>query len=144
MNNFFTDKEINLLKKAKENKNHIHIKNNSNRNRDVMSVKDLNNLISMHNIWDQNNFNMVIDKKHINFNKFSTQGNEYGFSKTAPDPKKVQYYIKKGASLVLNDIIYYSKDIKNIAIDLQEITNGKCQANLYFSMQNCIRKLSVI
>ena len=118
LSNFFTDKEINLLKKAKENKKHIHIKNNSNRNRDVMSLKDLNNLISMHNIWDQNNFNMVIDKKPINFNKFSTKGDEYGFSRTGPDPKKVQYYIKKGASLVLNDIIYYSKDIKNIAYDL--------------------------
>ena len=79
---------------------------------------------------------MVIDKKPISFNNFSTQGLEYGFSKIGPDPKKVQYYLKKGASLVLNDIIYYSKNIKNLAIDLQEITNGKCQANLYFSMQN--------
>ena len=136
MSNFFSDNEINLLKKAIENKKHIHIKNKSDRNRDVMNVKDLNNLISMHNIWDHNNFNMVIDKKPISFNKFSTEGNEYGFSKIGPDPKKVQYYIKKGASLVLNDIIYYSKEIKNIAFDLQEITNGKCQANLYFSMQN--------
>ena len=101
-----------------------------------MNVKDLNILLSMHNIWDQNNFSMVIDKKPISFNNFSTQGLEYGFSKIGPDPKKVQYYLKKGASLVLNDIIYYSKNIKNLAIDLQEITNGKCQANLYFSMQN--------
>ncbi|OUW58094.1 MAG: hypothetical protein CBD59_03685 [Alphaproteobacteria bacterium TMED199] len=132
MSNFFSDNEINLLKKAKEKKNYIHLKNKSDKNRDVMNVKDLNNLLSMHNIWDQNNFNMVIDKKPINYNKFSTQGNQYGFSKTGPDPDKVQYYIKKGASLVLNDIIYYSKDIKKIAFDLQEITNGKCQTNLYF------------
>lgn len=136
MNNFFSDNEINLLKKAKNNKNYIHIKNDSNKNKDVMSVKELNDLISMHNIWDNSNFNMIIDRKPITYNKFSTQGSEYGFNKIGPDPKKVQDYMKQGASLVLKDIIYYSKDIKNIAIDLQKITNGKCQANLYFSMQN--------
>ncbi len=75
LSNFFSDNEINLLKKAKEKKNYIHLKNKSDKNRDVMNVKDLNNLLSMHNIWDQNNFNMVIDKKPINYNKFSTQGN---------------------------------------------------------------------
>ena len=88
MSNFFNDKEINLLRKAIENKNHIHIKNNSEKNIDVMSIKDLNNLLSMHNVWDHNNFNMVIDKKPINFNKYSTKGDEYGFSKIGPDPKK--------------------------------------------------------
>ena len=85
---------------------------------------------------------MVIDKKPISFNNFSTQvlnlnmvlvRSEFQTQKCI---LMVQYYLKKGASLVLNDIIYYSKNIKNLAIDLQEITNGKCQANLYFSMQN--------
>ena len=33
-------------------------------------------------------------------------------------------------------MIYLSKEIKFLADDLQTITNGKCQANLYFSMQS--------
>ena len=47
-----------------------------------------------------------LDKKPINFSQYSTQGEDLGFSKTSPDPEKVQNFIRKGASLVLNDIIY--------------------------------------
>ena len=83
MSNFFSNNELKLLKDAKKNSSHIHIKNNSDKNRDLMNVKDLNILLSMHNIWDQNNFSMVIDKKPISFNNFSTQG-KYGFSKIRP------------------------------------------------------------
>ncbi len=134
--NFFSDKEIELLKKAKNNKDYLHLKNNSSLNREIMNVREFNHLISMHNSWNTSNFKMVLDKKPINFSQYSTQGENLGFSKLSPDPEKVQNFIKKGASLVLNDIIYLSKNIKNFAIDLQKVTLGKCQANLYFSMQS--------
>ena len=133
---FFSDKEIQLLKKAKNNKDYLHLKNNSSLNREIMNVKEFNDMISMHNSWNVSNFKMVLDRKTINFSQFSTQGEELGFSKISPDPEKVQNFIRKGASLVLNDIIYLSKNIKNFAIDLQKVTLGKCQANLYFSMQS--------
>ncbi len=134
--NFFSDKEIQLLKNAKNNKDYLHLKNNSSLNREIMNVQKFNDLISMHNSWNASNFKMVLDKKPINFSQYSTQGEDLGFSKTSPDPEKVQNFIRKGASLVLNDIIYLSKNIKNFAIDLQKVTLGKCQANLYFSMQS--------
>ena len=138
MNNFhfFSDKEIQLLKKSKNNKDYVHLKNNSSLNREIMNVKEFNEMISMHNSWNAGNFKMVLDRKPINFSQFSTQGEELGFSKMSPDPEKVQSFIRKGASLVLNDIIYLSNNIKKFAIDLQKVTLGKCQANLYFSMQS--------
>ena len=134
--NFFSKNEIDLLAEAKTNKNYIHINPNSSEIKKVMNLQKLNDMISRHDSWNASNFRLVLDRKPIDFHKVSTQGTDLGFNKVSPDPEKVQNYIKKGASLVLNDIIYLSKDVRNFATDLQKITSGKCQANLYFSMQS--------
>ena len=136
MSNYFSDKQVKLLAEAKSSKKYVHLKNENQSLKDVMNLKNLNKMISMHNCWNQSNFSLVLDKNIIPFSKFSTDGNALGFSNTSPDPVKVTNYIKKGASLVLNDLIYSSREIKFLADDLQIITNGKCQANLYFSMQS--------
>ena len=88
--NFFSDKEIDLLKKAKTNKEYIHLKNDSAKTRNIIKLKDVNDLISMHNSWNLSNFKMVLDRKPINFSQFSTEGKKLGFSKISPDPEKVQ------------------------------------------------------
>ena len=136
MSNYFSDKQVKLLAEAKSLKKYVHLKNENQSLKDVMDLKNLNKMISMHNYWDKSNFSLVLDKNIIPFSKFSTDGNALGFAKISPDPNKVANYIKKGASLVLNDLIYLSREIQFLADDLQIITNGKCQANLYFSMQS--------
>ena len=136
MSNFFSKSQIDLLAKAKSEKKYIHLKNENVNLKEVMNIKNLNKLISMHNCWDQKNFSLVLNKNTIPFSAFLTSGDNLGFSKTAPDPIKVENYLKKGASLVLNDLVYFSKEIEKLASDLQIITNGRCQANLYFSMQS--------
>ena len=136
MSNYFSDKQIKLLAEAKSSKKYVHLKNENQSLKDLMNVSNFNKLISMHNCWNQSNFSLVLDKNIIPFSKFSTDGNSFGFAKTSPDPSKVSNYIVKGASLVLNDLIYFSREIQFLADDLQIITNGKCQANLYFSMQS--------
>ena len=136
MSNYFSNSQIDLLAKAKSEKKYIHLKNENENLKEVMNINNLNKLISMHNCWDQKNFSLVLNKNTIPFSAFLTTGNALGFAKMAPDPIKVENYIKKGASLVLNDLVYFSEDIEKLASDLQTITNGRCQANLYFSMQS--------
>ncbi len=136
MSNYFSKSQTDLLAKAKSEKRYVHIKNENEKLKKIMNIKNLNKLISMHNCWDQRNFSLVLNKNKIPFSSFLTTGDALGFSKTAPDPIKVENYIRKGASLVLNDLVYLSKEIEELASDLQIITNGRCQANLYFSMQS--------
>ena len=136
MSNYFSKNQIDLLAKAKSEKKYIHLKNENENLKRVMNVKSLNKLISMHNCWDNKNFSLVLNKNTIPFTAFFTKGETLGFAKTAPDPIKVENYLRKGASLVLNDLIYFSNEIEKLASDLQSITNGRCQANLYFSMQS--------
>ncbi len=136
MSNYFSNNQIDLLAKAKSEKKYIHLKNENESLKKVMNIKSLNKLISMHNCWDNKNFALVLNKNTIPFTAFFTKGDTLGFAKTAPDPIKVENYLRKGASLVLNDLIYFSNEIEKLASDLQSITNGRCQANLYFSMQS--------
>ena len=136
MSNYFSKIQIDLLAKAKSEKKYIHLKNENENLKDVMNIKSLNKLISMHNCWDNKNFSLVLNKNTIPFTAFFTKGDTLGFAKTAPDPIKVENYLRKGASLILNDLIYFSNEIEKLASDLQSITNGRCQANLYFSMQS--------
>ena len=136
MSNYFSKSQIDLLAKAKSEKKYVHLKNENENLKEIMNIKNLNKLISMHNCWDNTNFSLVLNKNIIPFSAFLTTGDALGFSKVAPDPAKVENYIRKGASLVLNDLVYLSKQIEGLASDLQIITNGRCQANLYFSMQS--------
>lgn len=134
--NYFTKEQINLLAEAKNSKKYIHLKNKNSDLKNIMNLENLNYIVSIPNYWNKKNFLLVLDKKNIPFEKYSTLGDNYGFSDLSPDPAIVEKYIKKGASLVLNNINYLSENIKNLSVDLQNITNGKCQANLYFSMQS--------
>lgn len=133
---YFSKNQIDLLENAKNNKKYIHLKNENSELKEIMSLKNLNDIISTPNYWNKKNFLLVLDKKNIPFEKYSTLGDEYGFFDLSPDPLIVEKFIKKGASLVLNNLNYLSDNIKNLTLDLQKITNGKCQANLYFSMQS--------
>ena len=61
-----------------------------------MTLKNLNQIISTPNYWNKKNFLLVLDKKNIPFEKYSTIGDDYGFSDLSPDPRVVESYIKKG------------------------------------------------
>ena len=43
-----------------------------------------------------------------------------------PDQKKVQNWVSKGASIILNDIDKANSGLINICNQLQNITNGRC------------------
>ena len=51
-----------------------------------------------------------------------------------PNVNKVQKLVSKGASIILNDIEKYNSNLLKIADELQTLTHGRCQGNLYFSM----------
>ena len=134
--NYFSKAQVDMLADAKNNKKYLHLKNQNNELKEIMTLQNLNQLISTPNFWNKKNFLLVLDKKNIPFEKYSTVGDVYGYSDLSPDPKIVERFIKKGASLVLNNLNYLTDNIKKLSLDLQKITNGKCQANLYFSMQS--------
>jgi ribosomal protein L16 Arg81 hydroxylase len=101
---------------------------------EIMSLDILDSMLSKTNIWNNKNFIMMLDQKKLNYGDYSsiimeTTGNNY-----RPDVNKVENLVARGASIILNEIEKHNKNLLKIADDLQNLTNGRCQGNLYFSM----------
>ena len=58
-------------------------------------------------------------------------GNNY-----RPNVDKVQKLVSKGASIILNDIEKHNTELSFLSQSFQTITQGRCQGNLYFSMES--------
>ncbi len=124
-NNFFSN---NFGKK------YIHIREFINDANSVVSLEILDDMLSKSNIWNNQNFKMMLDQKTINSNDYSSLSIDITGSNNRPDVDKVQRLVSKGASIILNDIEKYNTNLLKISNELQRLTQGRCQGNLYFSM----------
>ena len=117
-------------------KKYLHKKKMLKNSQDIMNLDILNEMLSTKSYWNNKNFKMVLDKKPINYSNFSSLSLEHSTEILRPDVDKVQNWISKGSSLVLTEIDKLTNRLNNIIRELQNLTNGKCQGNLYFSMQS--------
>ena len=99
-----------------------------------MSLDILDEILSKTNIWNNNNFIMMLDQKKINFSNYSSPSLDINGQNYRPDVNKVQSLVSRGASIILNDIQKHNLNLLKFVDDLQKLTNGRCQGNLYFSM----------
>ena len=100
----------------------------------IMSLDILDEILSKTNIWNNHNFIMMLDQKKLNYNDYSSPSLDINGQNYRPDVNKVQQLVSKGASIILNDIQKHNINLLKFVDELQEITNGRCQGNLYFSM----------
>jgi len=99
-----------------------------------MSLDILDEILSKTNIWNNHNFIMMLDQKKINFTDYSSPSLDTNGQNLRPDVNKVQNLVSRGASIILNDIQKHNLNLLKFVDELQKLTNGRCQANLYFSM----------
>ena len=117
-------------------KKYLHKKKMLKNSQDIMNLDILNEMLSTKSYWNNKNFKMVLDRQPINYSNFSSLSLEHSTEVLRPDVDKVQNWISKGSSLVLTEIDKLTNRLNNIVRELQDLTNGKCQGNLYFSMQS--------
>ena len=115
-------------------KKYIHKREFINDFSSVVSLEILDDMLSKSNIWNNKNFKMMLDQKTLNFNDYSSLSIDITGSNNRPDVDKVQRLVSKGASIILNDIEKYNINLLKISDELQKLTQGRCQGNLYFSM----------
>ena len=101
---------------------------------EMMSLDILDSMLSKNNIWNNKNFIMMLDQKKLNYGDYSSISMETTGNNYRPDVNKVENLVARGASIILNEIEKHNKSLLKIADDLQNLTNGRCQGNLYFSM----------
>ena len=115
-------------------KKYVHKKDLINNVKDIVSLEILDDMLSKSNIWNNHNFIMMLDQKKISYNDYTSLSLDVSGRNNRPDVHKVQKLVSKGASIILNDIEKYNSNLLMIADELQKLTQGRCQGNLYFSM----------
>ena len=100
----------------------------------IMSLDILDEILSKTNIWNNHNFIMMLDQKKINYSDYSSPSLDINGQNYRPDVNKVQNLVARGASIILNDIQKHNLNLLKFVDELQKLTNGRCQGNLYFSM----------
>ena len=77
---------------------------------------------------------MWLDKKIIKYSEFSSMQLEISDYVLRPDVDMVQDWISRGTWIILNEIEKTNSALTNLADELQNFTQGRCQGNLCFSM----------
>ena len=101
---------------------------------EVMSWPILNRLLGMASIWSNASMPLVIDKEPISVAAYAAPAvGRDGGQVMRPDPLKVQGFLKRGATLVANDIEQLTPELRAFAGAMEQALGGKVQGNLYLS-----------
>ena len=133
-NNLFKEEFDNNFYSNHFGKKYLHKEKLIKNINDIVSLEILDDMLSKTNIWNKHNFLMMLDQKQISYNDYSSLSIDISGNTNRPNVNKVQKLVSKGASIILNDIEKYNSNLLKIADELQTLTNGRCQGNLYFSM----------
>jgi bifunctional lysine-specific demethylase and histidyl-hydroxylase MINA len=117
-----------------EGKKPLHLKGSPDKFAQVMTFAKLADILSQATIWSQNSLQLVLDKKPIPAASYcATAAGRDGGQVMRPDPDKVQEYLKRGATLIANDIDHLNRGMTAFAHAMEQALGGMVQGNLYLS-----------
>ncbi len=112
----------------------LHLEGTPEKFGDVMNWQGLNRLLDMTTIWSGKSMMLVLDKTTIPPADYTTRDSgRDGGQVLRPIPQKVQALLKRGATLILNDIDQLSPEMSAFADTLERTLGCKVQGNLYMS-----------
>ena len=100
----------------------------------VMNWEVLNQLLGASTIWAAASLPLVLDKEPIPAAAYCTPASgRDGGTVLRPDPAKVKAFLRRGATLVANDIDQLTPELRAFCAAVEGALGGKVQANLYLS-----------
>ncbi|MBI4184318.1 MAG: hypothetical protein HY521_10000 [Proteobacteria bacterium] len=112
----------------------LHIRGAPEKFARVMSWAELNRLLNMTGIWSSASLKMVLDRAPIPADQYCRQAEDRDHRPVLqPDAGKMLALLRRGASLVLNDIDSLSAGLSAVSGALEGALGSKAQANLYCS-----------
>lgn len=101
---------------------------------DVMTWDTLSAILNMTAIWSPHSLKLFLDTKQILSEQYCRPAiDRNGLQSLQPDADKVKSWLRRGASLVANDIDTLTPGLISAANALEERLGGKVQSNLYCS-----------
>jgi bifunctional lysine-specific demethylase and histidyl-hydroxylase MINA len=117
-----------------EGKRPLHLKGAADKFAEVMTWARLNDLLGQATIWSQHSLQLVLDKDPIPAARYAAPATgRDGGQVLRPDPDKVKEFLRRGATMVANDIDHLSPGLTAFADAMERALCGKVQGNLYLS-----------
>jgi ribosomal protein L16 Arg81 hydroxylase len=115
----------------------LHVRGEPGKFAAVLSWRGINRLLDMTHIWSGTSLKLVMDSQTVPPETYCTraQGRD-GAPLLQPDSRRVQDWVSRGASIVLNDVDSLTPGLASVANALEAAGLGKAQANAYISWQS--------
>jgi ribosomal protein L16 Arg81 hydroxylase len=112
----------------------LHLKGAADKFAAVMNWAKLNELLGQATIWSQASLQLALDKEMVPSARYCApaQGRDGG-QVLRPDPDKVKAFLRRGATLIANDIDHLNAGLTAFAQAMEQALGGKVQGNLYLS-----------
>jgi ribosomal protein L16 Arg81 hydroxylase len=112
----------------------LHLKGAADKFAAVMNWARLNDLLGQATIWSQASLQLALDKELVPSARYCAPApGRDGGQVLRPDPDKVKALLRRGATLIANDIDHLSTGLTAFAQAMEQALGGKVQGNLYLS-----------
>ncbi|NBS44366.1 MAG: hypothetical protein EBT34_11665, partial [Acetobacteraceae bacterium] len=103
----------------------------------VLDWGGINRLLGMTHIWSERSLKVVLDSTTIPPAQYSQSAmSRDGATTLQPIAAKVQEWVARGASVVMNDVDSLTPGLAGVSAALEGAGLGKAQANVYISWQS--------
>ncbi len=112
----------------------LYLETGPERFREVMNWQVLNRLLGMNTIWSQASLELVLDGQRLPPQAYASPApGRDGGQVLRPEVERVKGYLRRGATLVLNDIDQLTPELSAFCRALENALGCRVQANLYMS-----------
>ena len=114
----------------------LHVPGGAGKFSQVLSWRQINRLLDMTHIWSEQSLKVVLDGTPVPAAQYSTRATSRDQQPVLqPDATLLGEWIRRGASLVMNDADSLTPGLASVSNALEEAGLGKSQANVYVSWQ---------
>jgi hypothetical protein len=112
----------------------LHLEGAADKFAEVMSWAKLDQLLDQSSIWSPETLELVVDSEKVAPRDYCASArNRDGVPAMVPHPDKVQELIRRGATVVANEIQHLNPGLSAFSKALHDALGAKIQANLYMS-----------
>lgn len=114
----------------------LHIEGHPARFAQVLDWAGIDRLLDMSHIWTETSLKLVLDSVAVPPAQYSVKAvSRDGAQVLQPVAAKVQDWVRRGASVVMNDVDSLTPGLAAVSTALEDAGLGKAQANVYISFQ---------
>lgn len=115
----------------------LHVQGHAEKFASVLDWAGIDRLLDMTHVWTETSLKLVMDSVTVPPAQYSVKAvSRDGANVLQPLAPKVQEWVRRGASVVMNDVDSLTPGLAAVSAALEGAGLGKAQANVYISFQS--------